>query len=326
MKRQYLYIEVWWMKVIYIIFALFIVGCSSVPIGKKYSKVIYTNQIFQSDALIVGVGKYKNRIRPLSGVKKDLKKIKKFFNNFHITHITTLENNKARLKDVRDAFNSYIYSTKNRKENTFIFYYSGHGIQVIDSNGDEKDNKDEATALYDIDLNDKDFITGGVLLDDELHSLLAQIDSKKIIIFDKCHSGSSHRGNSPYIKSIKGEYKLSTKFLEDINQNIKSKKPLKDFIIFSATKDDQEAEDSPIGGLFTNSFVDGIIHKKADRNNDNKITIAELEKFCGENISALASEISRNNKNISLKGKFKPYFAPKEVKNNTISSIFNFIH
>ena len=88
---------------------------------------------------------------------------------------------------------------------SFSFSYDGDGI-------DEKDKKDEATALYDINLDKNNSISEGILLDDELEYLLAQIQSKKILIFDKCHSGSSHRGYNPFIKAVEGEYKLSPKF------------------------------------------------------------------------------------------------------------------
>ena len=315
------------MRVVYIILMLFMVGCTPNPTVNKrevsLKKIKQINHNPRTDALVIGVGKYKNNIRQLYGVQKDLVNIKNLFKYLHIKHITTLENENASLKDVREAFNSYIQSDKNRKGNRFIFYYSGHGVQVIDKNGDEEDKKDEATALHDINLDDKDFISEGVLLDDELHSLLAQIESKKILIFDKCHSGSSHRGYNPYIKAVEGEYELSPKFLEDIKKNIKSQKPLKDFVIFSATKDDQEAEDSPIGGLFTNSFIDGILYKKADSNGDNRITVSELEKFCAMNIADLAVNIPKIYRGVTLKGKFDPLFSPQEAKEKTISSIFD---
>lgn len=315
------------MKIIYLIILPFFIGCTTQPIAKNRAVTnkpqVTVNKNPRKDALIVGVGNYKNRIRPLDGVKKDLKNIKKLLKYLNIQNITTLQDNQASLSDVRIAFNNYIHSDKNRKGNIFLFYYSGHGVQVIDESGDEKDKKDEATALYDINLDKNNSISEGILLDDELEYLLAQIQSKKILIFDKCHSGSSHRGYNPFIKAVEGEYKLSPKFLESIKSKIETKRSSKDFVIFSATKDDQEAEDSPIGGLFTNSFIDGILYKKADINGDSKITVAELEKFCATNISNLAVNIPQQYKGVTLKGNFDPFFAPLGVKNRTISSIFN---
>jgi len=315
------------MRAIYLILLIFLIGCTTNPSPKKRElsklQTPYINKNPRSDALVVGVGKYKNRIRPLDGVKKDLTNIKRFLKYLNINNITTLSDNKASLSNVRKAFDNYIRSDKNRQGNIFLFYYSGHGVQVVDENGDEKDKKDEATALWDIDLDDNDFITEGILLDDELYSMLGQIKSKKILIFDKCHSGSSHRGYNPYIKAVEGEYKVLPKFLKQIEKRSQIKKELKDFVIFSATKDDQEAEDSPIGGLFTNSFIDGILYKKADIDKNRKITVAELEKFCGINISNLAVNIRNRYENVLVKGNFDPYFAPKKVRGQNISSIFN---
>ena len=299
-------------------FLLLLIGCNS-----SSSKPMVVDITPRSDAFIVGVGEYKNNIRPLYGVEKDLKNIRKLLKYLNINNITTLRDDEATLHDIRKLFYSYINSNKNHKDNIFLFYFSGHGIQVDDKNGDEKDKKDEATALYDLALDDKNFIEEGVLLDDELSYLLSQIHSKKILIFDKCHSGSSHReGFKPFVKSIDGEYKLSSSFLNKIDKNIKSKKILTNFIVFSATKDNQEAEDSPLGGLFTNSLIDGIIKKKADFNHNSLITISELEKFCAKNITSLAVDISKKYK-ISLKGDYTPSFSPKERKEETVQSIFN---
>jgi len=310
----------------YLLFVLFL-GCSGnlvIEQDRVLDEKSVITQNMRSDALVVGVGEYKNNIRPLDGVKKDLLNIKRLFHYLNINNITTLKNEKATLQDVRKAFNSYINSNNNRKGNIFVFYYSGHGIQVIDKNDDEKDKKDEATALYDLVLDKNDFIKGGVLLDDELAYILSNIKSKKILIFDKCHSGSSHRGDKPYIKSIGGEYQLSTEFLNEIGKNIKHKKSLKNFVIFSATKDDEDAEDSPLGGLFTNSFIDGILHKKGDINKDGKITVSELESFCTTNISHLAITILNRYKETNLKGNFNPCFSPVEIREETLSNIFNF--
>ena len=280
------------------------------------------NTKIRKDALVVGVGEYKNNVETLFGVEKDLKKIRKLLNYFHVNTITTLEDSRATLSSVKREFYKYIHSKKNVKGNIFIFYYSGHGVQVDDANGDELfDRKDEATALYDFEINRQKAITKGVLLDDDLGNLLAKIKSKKILIFDKCHSGSSHRASNPFVKSINGKYKLSSKFLRSIN-NKKRVKKIKDYIVFSATKDNQKAEDSPEGGLFTNSFVNGILNKTADTNRDKKITLSELKQFCKRNIHLLAKRINKKYK-VKLKGNAEPLFIFSRGLNGSIDSIFD---
>jgi hypothetical protein len=74
-------------------------------------------------------------------------------------------------------------------ENTLvIIYYSGHGGQTPDLNGDESDGYDEFIAAYDTNLGPNGFER--VITDDDLQVLLATLESKHIvIIIDACFSG-----------------------------------------------------------------------------------------------------------------------------------------
>ncbi|MBF0312740.1 MAG: caspase family protein [Oligoflexia bacterium] len=67
---------------------------------------------------------------------------------------------------------------------TFVFYYSGHGGQVADENGDESDKLDETLILL-----DRPF------LDDELRKLFAafKIGVKILFLSDSCHSGTVYK-------------------------------------------------------------------------------------------------------------------------------------
>ena len=67
-------------------------------------------------------------------------------------------------------------------EGDFLFvYYSGHGGQLPDMDGDEEDGLDETWCLYD-----------GELIDDELHLLWSEFkkDVRILVISDSCHSGT----------------------------------------------------------------------------------------------------------------------------------------
>lgn len=292
---------------------------------KKYILILLflTVSLFpRSDALIVGVGYYKNNIPSLWGVEKDVQNIQKLFKHLGVDHIQTLTNKQATLNGIREIFNRYINSPKNNPNNIFIFYYSGHGVQVYDIDGDEPDKKDEATALFDLALEDnQDVITGGLLLDDELYTILGKIKSKKILILDKCHSDSSHRGR--VIRALPTTYSLSKEFWQKIKPKSNAKNALTNFVLFSATKANEEAEDSPFGGLFTNSIIDGILYKKADLNSDGTITVKELEQFCNHDISELATNINNKGYGGGLKGDFTPQFRPTEILNHSIASVFN---
>jgi len=64
----------------------------------------------------------------------------------------------------------------------FLLTYAGHGSQVDDRNGDERDHYDETWCLYD-----------RMLLDDERHVALAKFAEgvRVIVVVDGCHSGTT---------------------------------------------------------------------------------------------------------------------------------------
>lgn len=70
---------------------------------------------------------------------------------------------------------------KRMKKNDKLFVMiSGHGYQMVDKSGDERDGRDEYIRTID-----------GILLDDDLNKVFTQrIDIEVIIIVDTCHSGS----------------------------------------------------------------------------------------------------------------------------------------
>ena len=75
------------------------------------------------------------------------------------------------------------------EQTTVIFYYSGHGGQTGDDNGDEIDGYDEFIAMYDTITDTVGFVN--VLTDDDLAGLLGNLESEHIVvILDSCFSGS----------------------------------------------------------------------------------------------------------------------------------------
>ena len=62
-------------------------------------------------------------------------------------------------------------------------HYSGHGSQIFDKNGDERDGKDEVIVP-------SDFSTFGVINDDTIFSIIRQSRCPTILVFDSCSSGT----------------------------------------------------------------------------------------------------------------------------------------
>ena len=81
-----------------------------------------------------------------------------------------------------------------------VFYYSGHGTQAKDDNGDEDDGMDEALVPSDVKAGANAFQQ--LLRDDRLAELAAQLGDRHFVaILDCCHSGTGIRslGRSRYV-------------------------------------------------------------------------------------------------------------------------------
>ncbi|MGA1871674.1 MAG: caspase family protein [bacterium] len=67
----------------------------------------------------------------------------------------------------------------------FVFYYSGHGGQQPDLNGDDLDGKDETLVAYDREV-----------IDDKIHEALVRFREGVccVMISDSCNSGTNYRG------------------------------------------------------------------------------------------------------------------------------------
>ena len=71
---------------------------------------------------------------------------------------------------------------------SLVFHFSGHGVQKLESNGDEADGYDE--ALCPVDFEDP---RGGVILDDKINTTIVRPLGRGVklhAIMDTCHSGT----------------------------------------------------------------------------------------------------------------------------------------
>jgi len=131
-----------------------------------------------------------------------------------------------------------------------FFQYSGHGTEVKDKSGDEKDGFDEALCPLD----------GGVIIDDWVFANFIKVFEKQpktrvFALFDCCHSGTcmdlafqyaAFRTPKPYVKQL-GDGKKS-----------KDRGAKSHVLGFSAALDNQQAVDMQTGipqGAFTNAFL-----------------------------------------------------------------------
>ena len=85
-----------------------------------------------------------------------------------------------------------------------LLYFSGHGYQRPDTDGDEADGFDETLVPHDVVIENG--VVHGMIADDEIDDLIAATDIPVEIIIDSCHSGTATRSGGvgdawQYIKS-----------------------------------------------------------------------------------------------------------------------------
>ena len=232
-----------------------------------------------------------------------------------------LRGQNSSLKKIREAFKSFYNLNKN---DTFLFYYTGHGARMKGINRNEP--IDNFFVLHDAIIG-TDTIGGGILTDNEYSMHLHKIPARKISIVDACHSASIYKDLSTkeFVKSIvpKGSDNI---FKRDSSiQNFDSYKP-KNLINISAAQDNEQAESTPIGSIFTVALINLI------QNNPN-ISFSTLEKKLREKMKPTARSISSRLASLypnkyfvyrGVKGEFKPSIAtaPSSLKQLRVKDIF----
>lgn len=236
-------------------------------------------------ALLVGVGKYSVPGIDLPGVDLDLERMRETLGlmGFEESQVRSLMDDQATSRNVIGEFRTWLREGVN-EEDRVVFYYSGHGSNTPDFDGDEDDGVDEVLVTHDVrrvTRNGKRALTG-VVDDDTLASLIAAIPSNNIwIIVDACHSGTVTRdilldnlslGNKPvFEKSFSyegmpqgGQFVFDREFDTGGEPN---------FVSMSAAGDNEKALGTFSGGIFTIGLAKAI--EEAARN-AGTLTINEL--------------------------------------------------
>ncbi len=227
-------------------------------------------------ALLVGVGDYAmgDEEIDLPGIDKDISLMKGVARSLGIkpNNIQTFLDSQATKEQIVTALEAYARELK--PVDSLLVYFSTHGIQVLDVNGDEQDGADEALAFYDLALktkNGKDSLEG-IITDDELGELLSKIPShSKIVIIDSCHSGTMSKSfsllaaetNEPIKqgKSLRfpqlptpGYSKKNLGLTPNTEVSFDDLSASTNTIVLSAARDYEEAAPGEEGSLFTKSF------------------------------------------------------------------------
>lgn len=252
-----------------------------------------TSEGYAADkALLVGIGKYRIKEANLKGIDRDLREMRRVAEaaGFAPENIFVLADRDATLAKVRIVFQRELIRGVSSDDRVLI-YFSGHGTQVPDRNGDETDNSDEALLMHD---TRKRYAQGeirleNVLVDDEIEDLLAAVPAEDVLVLvDACHSGTVTRyldltGRDDPKYAPKAFWYDGMPISEDNNiRGIdESAAQRYNYIAMTASRDDQLAVATPEGSVFTSALV--AVVDRAQRN-EQDLSLADLHDAVGREI------------------------------------------
>jgi len=146
-------------------------------------------------ALLIGINKYANSENNLHGCLNDVVDMYLLLTEYYgfpKDNITVITDERSTQKNILEEMKMLVGQSKT--SDLAVLYYSGHGTQVRDRNGDEEDDLDECLVSYDHDWDDP-------LTDDKIAAIFKNIDpgARMYAMFDCCYGGSATRDMIPLI-------------------------------------------------------------------------------------------------------------------------------
>ncbi len=231
--------------------ALLLVGVASGQISGQEARAEAATARPARQALLIGINKYAG-LPDLRGCVNDVEAMRSLLTSrfgFAPRNIHTLENEQATRQGILAALDAL--ARRSGPNDTIFIFYAGHGSQVPDRNGDEKDDKlDESLVPH-------DGRTGRVrdITDDELDLFLTRFQTQSVIVvLDSCHSGTGTRSATVQARRVPADKRTELyprqEFLYRKMVSLASGRHL----LLTAAAADQCALDGPIDGRFRGFF------------------------------------------------------------------------
>jgi len=245
-----------------ILFILLFSSCSFLPV---------TNNA-KSYALIIGINAYQDA-NTLSWCVNDANGMEDALinNGWEKDQITKLLDTNATKEHIITELTDII--NKVTSNDYILVFYSGHGTQIPDTNGDETDGYDE--AIVPVDFNGD---ISSLIIDDDLGEIFSHSKTQKgVFIFDSCFSGGfinkSLTDSGLKVRSLTNAKAVGDPTSQDLD--------IYNIPVLTASSYNEEAyEDSSLEhGVFTYSILKGFENMNADYNNDGYITVREIFKY-----------------------------------------------
>ena len=276
-----------------------IVRIGSTDKGRTPSKSPNTRR----KALLIGIGAYQS-VGRLIGPVSDVKAMRAFVTDvlgYDERDVMLLLDAKATRSGILGTMEEWLIDGTGPGDEVFI-YFSGHGWQQLDTNGDEPDRYDETLVPVDVTVR-ADHTVAGMITDDEIAAMLARLDGRRInVVVDSCHAGTSDKmmvvgDHWRYVKSPRrpdgGPLKLRT---PDTSQEVvrgsesdtfvSTKDPrfqTTDITVWAAVDAHQKAlvdeEVRAPMSVFTSRLLSGARDAMADVDADGTVTRSELYRY-----------------------------------------------
>ena len=246
----------------------------------------------------MGVGKHAHAAYNLPGIDKDLYMMRDAaeYLGFASRNIRTLQDENATLAAFRRELQRLGKATYGDRDRVLI-YFSGHGAQAPDDDGDEADGQDEILVFH--DTRPEDGALRSFLRDDEFGALLAGVKAPNVLVLvDACHSGSTTK-SFPGIAAIGVPKFLHNPASAYIGGSVRARslvpEPRPTHVLLSAAADNELAQATKQGSAFTLGVSEAV---KAARD-AGSLTPKQLQQAVAQHIDELLTRGQVHNPQLS---------------------------
>ena len=248
-------------------------------------------------ALLIGIDTYQS-VSPLRGPANDAEDMADFLvenAGFQRSDLRILLNGEATRDNILAAVESWLIQGT-RPDDDAVLYFSGHGFQQPDVDGDEADGLDETLVPVDARV-DEGGVARGMITDDEIAQLLDRLaDRRLVVLVDACHSGTSTRSvrdgeawrylktprlpdGSPLriaaTRGVAGTVSITESVVQSALPNV---------VVWTAVRADQKAlvdreSGNRPGSVFTRRLLAGARDNMADYDLDTVVSRRELHRY-----------------------------------------------
>jgi len=271
-----------------------------------------SNSLFSTNikkcGLLIGIN-YLKTTSQLNGCINDCKNIKQILINvlnYKEEDLVVLTDdqphNLPTKQNIIEEIEKLVNNVKKNDIKEIWLSYSGHGSQIKDTNGDEKDGLDEVICPLDFERN-------GFISDDWLFENLIKVlpnDVTLFVLMDCCHSGTIL--DLPYILND-GIYQVDSKA---------DTKNLCRTVLISGCRDEQTSADAMIDNNYSGAMSWAFIKSLKDCNFDvnMKNLIINMNKLMKDNKYSQIPTLSSTKYEI-----LQTKFCDSVIKNNEINYI-----